>query len=439
MEHKEESEKVTVAGDLICLHGKHGDMVVGNAEKYSPVYVENGDSFLRLLDNIANQEHPSIEQDLLELLRGQKILVTADEGPQEPPAGTPACCGTIGEQILILPLAGQVEDSVYVNVLNYVLKAMGDHGSLVVKFHGRDPVLHWEHVKKVAKLIDSIRSECRPDIQLRFHFDSCLKNLSDDILDWIRQNDVSFTVFYPLSKGLSKSHHEHGNIEENAKKLYQAYATVSLITPAVKDNISELLSIAEHHANFNTLSGFEFPAIRNPNHPWEYGFSEDLPDADEYSQVLVDIYKGRYIEDDLFSPVNELRHRVANGGYSANCSCLFTHAVALRADGNIYPCLAALYLDCLCMGNVTQDSEDNLRRIPDEFKDVQEKHWGDRARWRWRGLCGLHCPLLNEFGYSKFKVGGECLIEEYFYKPRLRLVTEIIWDMVKEISNGELL
>ena len=96
--------KFKVSENLIFLRGKHGDMVVGNGNDYNPIYIENGDVFLKMLDNITQQDIGSIEQNLLDLLHEQKILSTKSEDLKKPPHRTLTCCGRVGEQTLILPL-----------------------------------------------------------------------------------------------------------------------------------------------------------------------------------------------------------------------------------------------------------------------------------------------------------------------------------------------
>lgn len=432
MDSKPDTKKLRMTKALICLHGKCGDIVIGNGESYNPMYVENGKSFLKLLDNIEKDGTSLLEQDLLELLCSQNILSKQHPNLQQPPVWADTCCGRIGEQTVILPLAEEAKDEVYENFLDYVLESMDNYSTLTIKFHGHDPMLHWHRIEKIIKLINRKKVEDKPDIQMKYHFDSSLDKLSEGILRWMKQNIVSFSVFSPLPEGLVDGNQRYDNIKENVKKLHQAYVKVCLITPVVSGNIHKLQHIAEHYASFKIPCGFEFPAIQNPNHPWEYGNEKDLPDADEYSQVLVNIYRKRCIEDYLFSPVNELRHRVTNGGYCASCSCLYNNVTTLKANGNIYPCLKALNLDRLCIGNVTKEPENRLKHVSSEFENIQEESWGTRTKWPWRGLCDLYCPLLDNFMSGEGKKNQTSILEEYFYKPRVRLLSEIIWDIVKE-------
>ncbi len=418
--------------NLILLRGERGNVIVGNRDNFRPLHIEKGDAFLKLLDNIANQGVGSIEQSLLELLHSHEILTTESQTPQKPPMAAATCCGRIGEHTLFLPLAEKVNQDIYSSALSYVLKTIRNDGTLSIKFYGQDPLLSWHLVEKIAQLANDKRDKRRPDVILKFHFDSYLGELSKKALKWLEHNIASFSVLFPLPGGLAKMNHQHKNIKENLKKLLLACVQASLVTPAVKGNIHELMQIAEHHANFNRTGGFHFPAVRSPEHCWNYGNEEDLPDADEYSQALVELYKAACIEDDLFTPVNELRHRIANAGYSARCSCLYDHVTAVDSTGNIYPCVAALHSRYMVMGNVSKNPESNSKSAQSKFKVIQKKYWQKCNGCRWRALCGMSCPLISNLTPDQDNINGKKIIENYVCKPRLALIEKIIWDIVEE-------
>jgi radical SAM protein with 4Fe4S-binding SPASM domain len=421
-------EQSKVSENLIILSGKKGDIVIGNSKDFRPLHIQNGDNFLKQLNNIKNNGPSSLEPELLELLRSNQIIATKDNELKKPPTGTTTCCGRIDEHTLILPLTKTIKKDFYERSIYYILGILKEIDILTIKFHGIDPVLSWDVLENITNLIEAKLAERRPDILLKYHLHSCLDELQPNILKWLKNNDVTFTIFFPMPKGMD----ETNNAKSNTDKLSDTYIQAYLVTPVVKNNISQLEQIVEHHANLNRTWGVELPVLPSPNHNWDYCIEKDLPDADTYSQALLNIYKARLLEDDLFNPVNELRHRIANGGYSTCCSCLYGNVTAVESDGNIYPCAAALRLKRMCIGNLTKDTEDNLENAHTEFESIKKQSWKSRDGWMWHGLCGLHCPLLV-YSMQKRDIGNcEELIEQYFYKPRLELIKQIVWDIVEE-------
>ncbi len=428
MSPKPKTKKPKITKALICLNGKDGDLIVGNGENYNPVYIENGKPFLELLDKIKKDGADSIDQNLLKLLTFHNILATQEPMPKLPPQWIDTCCGRMGEQTISLPLTDKANEQIYSNIIDRLTANIKNSTVLSIRFHGRDPVSDSKNVQDISKIINQ-KIKSRTDVQLKFHLDSTLEDLPEDLLNWMKQNTVSLSVFLSLPEGLDKKNQKYDNVKNNVQKLLQACVSVSFITPAVSSNVGKLLQIAENYASFNMPCGFEFPAVQNPSHPWNYGSENDLPDADKYSQALVDIYHEKFVEDCLFSPVNELRHRIGAGGYRPGCSCLYDHAAVLEPNGNIYPCLSALNIKRLCLGNITSKPGNQLKHASDEFKNIEKKSAKNRTTWNWRTLCGLHCSLWDNPLSKKY-----CLqtLENYFYKPRIRLLNEIIWDIFKE-------
>ena len=424
---KEKVENLKVSDNLIILSRKQNDIVIGNSKDFRPLHIQNGDIFLKQLNHIENNGPNSLEPEWLELLRSNEILVIKDKELKKPPIGTATCCGTIGEHTLILPLTKTVKKDLYERSLCYILGILKENDILTIKFYGLDPVLSWDILENITNLIETKLAKQRPDILLKYHLDSRLDELNPDMLKWLKNNDVTFSIFFPMPKGCNEAEQHTNIIESNIEKLSATYTQASLITPVTKYNVNQLEQIIEKHLNLNSTWGVELPVLPNPNHGWDYCTEKELPNPDDYSQALLNIYKAAITDDDLFYPVNELRHRIANGGYSTCCSCLHGNVTVVAADGKIYPCTSALRLKRMCIGNL-----ESLENDPIEYEKIKEQSVVNRHDWTWHGLCGLHCFLLVDFMQQSGMDDRETLIENYFYKPRLKLVEQIIWDIVNE-------
>lgn len=426
-----------LANNLLVLRGQRSDVVVGNGDDFRFLHIENGKAFLNSLDKAKKQGVLEIDQKLLRLLRLHKIVVAKDVDIKRPPIGARTCCGTIGEQTLVLPLAGSVHKEVYERAVHYGLEIAEDNSTLTVQFHGQDRVSNWPVIRETAELVSRKGAELRPDVRLKYHFDSRLQRLPRGMLKWLEQNDVAFTVFLPMPNGAEDAGTQSNRVrvEENIKKLSQVGIRVCMVTPAVQNNVQELPKIAEHHTELNIQGGFEFPALPDPRHPWLYGVIDDLPDSEMYLQALIDVYRGKYLEEDLFVPVNELRHRIVHGGYAAGCSCLYDHVTAVDIDGDVFPCMAALRFGRMRIGNIRGEPEGKLQDAHQELCQIKESSWTKCNVCSWRGLCGMHCPLVNHGSRDKATAYSEEAIERYVCRPRLGLLREIIWDMVKDLGQ----
>lgn len=434
MEMNTEARNLRLAENLIMLDGEGDSIIVGNGYHYNPMYIENGKAFRALLHKIDCEGIGLIEDELLELLQANRIIVRDSEIKRTPPKRTNTCCGVIGEQTLVLPLGENIKDEVYDKALDYQLAIIENNGVLNINFYGLDPVSCWSLIEKVTMFVKKKRVELKQRIGIRYHLESQLSDLPNDMFRWVKKHYVTFTVFLPLPLGLKELPPWYDGIMSNVKKLSKEGIQICFVTPVTKNNIDDLLEIGKYYASISNTAGFEFPAIQNYKHCWKYENANDLPDPEEYSQVLIGLYNASYVCDDLFSPVNELRHRITNGGYLSSCSCVFNHVTVVGDNGDISPCVKATNCGVMCIGNIKSDPECNIQNSFKEYDDIKTKSWGKCKQCKWLYLCGGHCPLSSDSEGNGTPTTSENLIKEYVCEPRVRLLKSIIYDIVNNVA-----
>jgi len=427
------TQDARIAEKLILINGKNGDVIVGNGKSYLPVHIENGNAFRTLLEKMNSEGLKGIEKNLVDLFFSKRIIVEDKEIIRMPPNGANSCCGIMGEQTLVLPLEENVEDEIYEKMIDYQMAIIENNGVLNIKLYGSDPVTCWPLLKKIITLIDDKLSKMEHHILIRYHFVSKLQNLPNKMIRWIKKHNVDFTVFLPLARGLEKVPDYYETVIENVRTLSKECVSVWFVTPTTKKNISDLLQIAGNYANIGNTIGFEFPAVQSFKYCWKYEKTNNLPNPDEYSQVLVDLYNAQIVSDDMFSPVNELRHRITKGGYLPSCSCYYDHITLVKDNGNIYPCELAANYGSICYGNVKTGPENNIENALREWDNVKAKYWEKCEECEWQYLCGGKCPLSFNSDNDDASINHDKLVEEYICQPRIKLLKSMTWDIVKNL------
>jgi radical SAM protein with 4Fe4S-binding SPASM domain len=430
-----DQNKLRLAKNIVFLTGQADDIVIGNSDNFRFLHIENGKAFLSLVDKLRKGKFDSINNRIFRLLHQHNILINKNTELQKVPASSNICCGKMDENTLILPLSREkVDRIIYEKSLDYILEIIEPNGMLSIKFYGSDPVLAWDRIEGFCELIAKRRPSSRSEMQLKYHFNSKLEKLPQKTLEWIQDKKVSFSVFLPLTNGFKDLEEPHNQeVIQNLKKLIGKNIPITIVTPAVQSNINDLIRIANYYSNLSSNIGCEFPAIHDPSHQWEYGDTKTLPIPEDYSKALIDIYKAGYIKKDLFAPVNHLHSRITNGGYSRNCSCDYQTVTIVDSEGNLYPCLAALQQDKMVIGNVKGRPEQGYDRAQKELTSIQNIAGKKCDGCVWKGLCGSYCLFMS---YGENRVYDKNIIDSYICKPRLKLIKEIIWDIVDEIRYG---
>lgn len=274
------------------------------------------------------------------------------------------------------------------DVIRYIVNNLEKEN--VIIYHGGEPLLNWEFIKKATKEIKKFDPKCRFGLTTNGtiwnqEIESFLKEYKESFSDWISVSIDGSKQYHDLNRVYKNGKGTYDEVEAISKKMLNIFPDIRVRMTVTSENIMNLAN------NVDLLISMGFkkivPSLDMYDKKWKEQHFETL--SKEYDSLLEKYDNNPEIVIGLLEECKYLRKK----NYC-------TLSPNIYVDGKIYPCIYAVGDEKFIIGNINKGIDIKKKTaILDKVQQDNEEC---------KGCTNINYCLYNRCKFLNYYVEGDC-------------------------------